>query len=106
MHAQSAKGVLIEMLTRPDTKGSRGTLLYALRELGATVPPNVLIEAVINDSYEAGAEALGLLADKKLEWTNAELEQVKSKLRAALETTGRQRFSFARRALARLTASE
>lgn len=106
MHAQNAKHVLIEMLANPVTKGSRGTLLYALRELRAVVPPKVLIEAVINDSYEASAEALGLLADQKLEWSSAELDQVKSKLRAALETAGRQRSNFASRALAYLSDRE
>src|SRR5262245_17712912 len=38
LRADSAKDALIDLLKRHDTKGSRGTLLYALQELEADLP--------------------------------------------------------------------
>src|SRR5437016_1414130 len=42
LRVRNAKYALINLLTRPDTKGSRGTLLYALEQLGAHLPLPIL----------------------------------------------------------------
>src|SRR5215510_3845892 len=44
LRAYGAKDALINSLMRPDTKGSRGTLLYALEQLGADVSLLVLTD--------------------------------------------------------------
>ena len=106
MRAQNAKNILIEMLTRSETKGSRGTLLYALEELRATVPLSILVDIVINDPYEASEEAVGLIADEKFIWSKFDLQRAKPKLRAALESANKQRSSAAHRALKYLSAHE
>lgn len=53
--------LMIELLSRKDTRGARGTLLYVLNELEASVPLDLLVEILTNESYEAQEEALALL---------------------------------------------
>src|SRR5437764_722620 len=43
MKMKNAKPQLVEILWRKDTKGNRGTLLYALEELNVDVPLSLLI---------------------------------------------------------------
>jgi hypothetical protein len=73
MRAASAKEKLVELLTRADTQPSRGTLLYALDELGAKIPIRVLTAVVVEGSYEAREEALGFLARSKFEASDGDL---------------------------------
>jgi hypothetical protein len=61
-----AKDVLVGLLLRPETKESRGTLLYALDELGANVPLAVLVDIIVEGPYEARQEALNLIAADRI----------------------------------------
>src|SRR5262249_39942848 len=58
MHPPNAADVLIEVLSKPETKNSRGTLLYALEEVRGTAPLNLLADIILFDTYEARQEAL------------------------------------------------
>ena len=53
--------LMINLVSRADTKGARGTLLYVLNELKSAVPLDTLVDILINDSYEAQEEAINLL---------------------------------------------
>lgn len=53
--------LMIRLLSRKDTKGTRGTLLYVLNELRASVPLELLVDLLITENYEAQEEALTLL---------------------------------------------
>src|SRR5947207_1572622 len=83
MRATYAEAEIIQLLTRADTIGSRGTLLYALDELGSLVPLQILTEIVLGDSYEARAEALNLIDKNKASYQVSERRGVIKKLRAA-----------------------
>jgi HEAT repeat protein len=65
MRATKASTAILEVLERPDTRGHRGTLLYALQLLHAPVSVIVLVEIILQDSYEAREEALSLLRRTK-----------------------------------------
>ena len=53
--------LMLRLLSRKDTKGARGTLLYVLNELSASVPLELLVDLLITENYEAQEEALTLL---------------------------------------------
>jgi hypothetical protein len=62
-HAANARGSLIGALRRAETRGHRGTILYALDELGANLPLSLLAGIIAGDAYEArggGARVPGL----------------------------------------------
>ena len=54
--------LMLELVARPETRGHRGTLLYVLNELNASVPLALILDVLAQDNYEARAEALALLA--------------------------------------------
>lgn len=68
MRMRSAKEKLIDVLRKPGTRGSRGTILYALEELDVNVPLSLLIDLILNDSYEACQEALDFIASGKIDF--------------------------------------
>lgn len=68
MRAREATDALIDALKNPETKGHRGTLLYALDQLDAALPISLLVDLTAEDSYEAREEALHLIANEKFEW--------------------------------------
>jgi HEAT repeat protein len=57
----SGARVIAELLSRDDTRGARGTLLYALNEMKEGAPLEVLVEIIVTDGYESQEEALLLL---------------------------------------------
>jgi len=95
----SAKDALINLLMRPDTKGSRGTLLYALEQLGANVPLPVLADIIADESYEAREEALALIARDHIECSAEEFARAQARLEAALAAADGERSQAIRRAL-------
>jgi HEAT repeat protein len=95
----SAKDALINLLTRPDTKGSRGTLLYALEQLGADVPLPVLADIIADDSYEAREEALALIARDCIEYSSVEIARARASLEAARASADTEHSQAIRRAL-------
>jgi hypothetical protein len=90
MHAESVKGKLVDVLKRPDTEGCRGTILYALDELGGDLPLSLLVDLIAQDSYEAREEALGFLASGKVEYDEDRYE-MRQKLMTALESADEEK---------------
>jgi hypothetical protein len=99
MRAREAKDALINLLTRPDTIGSRGTLLYALEQLKADVPLPILAEIILNESYEARGEALGLISRDRIEYSAEEFARVRARLEAAHTSGDNERSKAILRAL-------
>jgi hypothetical protein len=104
LRAKSAEDALIGMLKRHDTKGSRGTLLYALQELGTDLPPAVLADIIADESYEAREEALNFLARGLIEGSVEEYARARARLEAALPSADAERVQAIRRALEYLRA--
>jgi hypothetical protein len=99
LRAHSAKYALINLLTRPDTAGSRGTLLYALEQLGADVPLAILADIIADESYEAREEALGLIVRGRIESSTEEFARTRAKLEAAHDSADDERSQAIERAL-------
>lgn len=102
MRAPGAKDVLIEVLRRPETRGCRGTLLYAAGQLAAALPIGLLADLIAEDSYEAREEALHFLANEKFDW-DEDPRQIRRKLRAALDSADAERSQAINAALEYLT---
>lgn len=90
MRARDAKNALIDVLKRPDTKGCRSTLLYALGELDATLPISLLVDIIIGDSYEAREEALNFIANRRFD-RDEDPRQSRYRLIAAFTPAGEER---------------
>ena len=105
LRALSAKDALVNLLTRPETTGSRGTLLYALEQLKADVPLPILAEIILDGSYEAREEALGLIAQHRIECSDEEFKRARARLEAARVQADDERSQAIRRALEYLTAN-
>ncbi len=99
LRARSAKDRLIDLLARPETRGSRGTLLYALEQLGANVPLPILAEIIADESYEAREEALGFIACNRIECSAEEFARSKEKLEGAIAAADPDRIEAVQRAL-------
>jgi HEAT repeat protein len=99
LRAGNAKDALIDLLKRQDTKGSRGTLLYALGELGADLPLPVLADIIADESYEAREEALTFLASGRIEYSAQEFARARARLEAAQLSADAERSEAIRRAL-------
>jgi hypothetical protein len=56
--AKEAIGNITKLLWLPETKGGRGTLLYALAELGADLEPMLLVNLLIGEGAEVQYECL------------------------------------------------
>ena len=90
MRAANARDSLTDALRRAETRGHRGTILYALDELGAKLPLSLLADIIVEDPYEAREEALGFLASGRVD-RDANPRQVKRTLRAALRGADEER---------------
>jgi hypothetical protein len=99
MRAPGAKDALKRLLKRPDTIRARGTLIYALDELGADVPLPVLADIILNETYEAREEAVGLVAQDRIACSDRELNSARKRFEAALGSADEERSQAIRRAL-------
>jgi HEAT repeat protein len=99
MRAPGAKDALIRLPKRPDTIRARGTLIYALDELGADVPLPVLADIILNETYEAREEAVGLVAQDRIACSDRELNSARKRFEAALGSADEERSQAIRRAL-------
>lgn len=86
MKGIEATDVLVDMLRRQEIKNSRGTLLYALDQLGADIPVDVLIELILHDSYEARQEAVNLIEKGRAVWSDNVAPSATKKLESALSS--------------------
>jgi DNA-binding protein HU-beta len=95
MHARTEAHVILELLTDAKTQSSRGTLLYALEEMGEKVPLGILMNILLTGTYEARQEALDLIGAGKTTFTEDELPAAEDKLRSSLTSlNGEQRESI------------
>jgi hypothetical protein len=105
LRAAGAKDVLINLLQRPETKGSRGTLLYALEQLRSDIPVPVLANIVVEDPYEAREEAVSAIARGHAEGAPEDLASARAKLKHAVASADPERLHAIRRALDYLTTA-
>jgi HEAT repeat protein len=99
LRAHDAKDALIDLLQRPGTRGARGTLLYALQQLGENVPLPILTEIIIDDSYEAREEALAFIISSHIECSAEEFARSRVRLEAAASSADTDRLNAIHRAL-------
>ena len=99
LRAHRASDPLLSLLTRSDTKGSRGTLLYALEQLRAHVPLPILVNIIAEESYEAREEALSLLDRRLIDCSPEDLSHARITLEAALTSAHDERSRAITRAL-------
>ena len=100
--APDTADLMIDLVTRAETRGSRGTLLYVVAELEAIVPLPVLLDILVQDSHEARAEALGLLA--AAEYPPGNVEQALPVLRSMAHSSDKEAAEHAREAIEILTS--
>jgi HEAT repeat protein len=82
MHPPNAAKILIEVIAKPETKNSRGTLLYALEEVRGKAPLNLLVSILLSDPYEARQEALRFITSGNIRTpTRRELSESLSQLK-------------------------
>jgi hypothetical protein len=105
LRASGAKEALINLLKRPDTKGSRGTLLYALEQLGASLPLLLLADIIVDESYEAREEALAFIANNRIEFSPEEFGRAKARLADAAASADAERLQAIQQALGYLKAT-
>jgi HEAT repeat protein len=67
---------LTKLLAQEDTKGARGTLLYALEELGASIDLPLLVRVLVDDeSIEVWSECIRAIEDGRVTFDKATLPQ-------------------------------
>jgi hypothetical protein len=86
LRVQGAEQALIRLLGRGETKNSRGTLLYALEEMGAEVPLSLMVRILIEENYEGREQALDLLGKGQVAFTTAEFDAAAASLVALAES--------------------
>lgn len=99
LRARSAIEKLIALLRQPATKGSRGSLLYALEQLGANVPLPVLANIILEDAYEAREEALNFIVRRQIECSAQQFANATAALEAATASADGERLQAIKRAL-------
>jgi nucleoid DNA-binding protein len=83
MRPPNAAKVLIEVLSKPESENSRGTLLYALEEVRGKAPLKLLVDIILSGTYEARQEATGLIASGTFTSTRSELHKIIESLKAS-----------------------
>jgi hypothetical protein len=104
LRAPRVKSILIGLLNRPDTKGSRGTILYALENLDAKLPLELLKQLIIEDNYETREEALNFIAQGNFDRSRYSIADARKALRTALASADPQRSHTINAALKYLSA--
>ena len=99
MNAREKADVILQLLMERKTQSSRGTLLFALEQMGAKIPLKILAEIILTDSYEARQEALGLIKAQQTTFTQAELRGGEKVIRESLSSLTSERFDTAQAAL-------
>lgn len=102
MRTPGTEKTLIALLRRDDIRDSRGTLLYALEQIGARVPLDCLAGVLVQDGYEAREEALALLAEGMAKYDRHERLAARRKLERSLEAADKGRSPAISKALEQL----
>lgn len=100
INSPKAKDIIIDVLHRPEVIKSSGTLLFALSELGASIPLNMFVDVIERGSLEARAEVLGLMDEGKVEPpSDDELRTAKQRLERLVYSEDNERAEAAKVAL-------
>jgi hypothetical protein len=97
--SQNIKEALLDLLLRDDTRKSRGTLLYVLDEIGASIPIDILTRIIATGRYEAREEALAFLKSRRIDWNLQQLQRSIRKLERMTLSKNAERSKAAERAL-------
>ena len=93
---------IVKLLRDARTLGNRGTLLYALRAFDCSNILSMLIDFVIEGSYEASREAMHLIETIDIPIDNNTWAAYVAKLKGALERATEERKPLLREVLAML----
>lgn len=106
MRSPTAPESLVRLIRSATTKGARGTLLYALEELEASVDLDLIVDLLINDNSEVQAEGLRSIQGGRITYANSQdIRRETSRLRKAItEHTDDDRISNMREAIHLLEA--
>jgi hypothetical protein len=97
--SENIKEALLDLLLRNDTRKSRGTLLYVLDEIGASIPIDILTRIIATSRYEAREEALAFLKSQKIDWNPQQLQRSIRKLERMTLSKNVERSKAAERVL-------
>lgn len=97
--SENIKEALLDLLLRDDTRKSRGTLLYVLDEIGASIPIDILTRIIATSRYEAREEALAFLKSRRIDWNLQQLQRSIRKLERMTLSKNVERSKAAERAL-------
>lgn len=91
-----ARDHVLPLLKRPDLAQSTGSLLFALNEVGAKLPLDLLLQTMEHGSLEAQAEALTFMEEERIDpFTSEEGNVAKSRLAAMHRQTANAMLSEA-----------
>lgn len=105
LHVEDAVDLIISLLKTRETYKHRSTLLYALEELNAHLPIDVLVSILRNDPYGAREQALDVLAADKTNYDRGETQKAISELSLLVGSDDDEKASAARKAIHILTES-
>ena len=91
MGSSAAKEALVKLIRDPATKGARGTLLYAIEELDASIDLELVVYLLINDNPEVQTEVIRSIEDGRITFQSKQaVRRSIAKLRttSASETDG------------------
>jgi hypothetical protein len=94
LNSDDAKQKLLHLLIRKDTKKSRGTLLYALDEAGASIPIDVLTQVIMTTREEA----IRFLEARRVVWKPEKLKDSIRKLQRMMTSRNIERSQVAKKA--------
>lgn len=86
-HADAGQ-VVLSLLRAPHTAGTRRTLLFALQELGVSLPLGDLVALLQDECFETREDCLLALAEGRYEASPAERLKVVQELAAQAEAAG------------------
>lgn len=86
-----AFAALVTLIRSPETRGARGTLLYALGPYDCAPILPVLVDCVIEGGWEEAREAMGLITSLETELSNEVWLACTERVRVALDTSIEER---------------
>ena len=99
LHIEEADQVLTRLLRRPDTRGHRGTLLFALDQLNASLPLPLVVSLLLEEKYEGREETLMIVGKRHVTGTIQELETALSRLKPLADSGDEYTAAVAERAV-------
>ncbi len=100
LRIQGADQILIRLLESGATRNARGTLLFALEELGARVPLPLIVRLLLEENYEGREQALDLLGKRQVAFATPDLAAAAAALAALAKSDDDHGATVGRTALA------